>query len=275
MSGVVCVPPFRGELGIMIRYHVPAVRALPRPVVVCHERGYEALYPDCKRIHVTKRPDPERRWAYERDADFVEAWEGMLRSSFPNCRIVKPDDREDGRAERRFLPTPYRAQRNGHPPPDVVICPRKREYAAERNWDGWPAVAEGLDRAGLRIFAAGARRTSYTDLVAHERAWDHERTLDACIEAMRSARLVISTDAGLAHLAVLCGTPLILVGAEGGKAAPGPLYDEGEPIEGTEYWPIRLREYYHKANHTGARIEMLPDGWGDPSGVVRRATEVL
>ena len=36
-------------------------------------------------------------------------------------------------------------------------------------------------------------------------------SLDATVEAMLSAKVVVATDSGLAHLAILCGRPLILI----------------------------------------------------------------
>jgi ADP-heptose:LPS heptosyltransferase len=90
-----------------------------------------------------------------------------------------------------------------------------------------------------------------------------------------AARLVVATDAGLAHLAVLCGTPLLLVGADGGKVAPGPARNAQGKVEHEEYWHVRLDEYYHQANHTNAPLHFMSDGWGDPSAVVAHAEGIL
>lgn len=266
------VPPFRGELGIMIRFHVPAVYALDRPVTVAHERGYEALYPDCQRVIVPKRPDPRRGWTYALDDAFVSDWKAKLMKDHPGATLVMPDDRAEDRAERRFVPEPFVAQRGDAPAPDVIVAPRKRKVGVERNWDAWPHVATGLRAAGLRVFAAGAQAASY-EVAADEKAWDYERTLDACIEAMRQAKLVVSTDAGLAHLAVLCGTPLLLIGAEDGKAAPG-TFQRASMRKPQPMWHIRMDEYYNRANHTGSLIELMEDGWRHPAAVVQRAEEL-
>lgn len=273
MRIITVVPPFRGELGIMIRYHVPAVYALPRPVVVCHEPGKEALYPDCERIMVTSRPDKERRWIYGRDDAFVKKWIKKLRRMYPKAHVVMPDDRKPDRKEKRFIPDPFVEQRNGQAPPEVVLCPRKREYADERNWDGWMTVAKDLCDRGVRVFAAGTRETSY-NIESHERSWQYTRKLDATIEALKASKLVVATDAGVAHLAVLCGAPLLLVASNGGLAAPGPRRDDDGKIT-HETWPIRLKEYYEKANHTGSMIEMVPHGWENSEQVVNRVLEIV
>lgn len=269
------VLPFRGEFGIMVRYHVPAVAAIERPVLVCHEPGLEALYPSCDRLIVDRKKDAERRWTYDHDKDFVRMWKKRLSQSYPTARFITPDDRDPRRKEHRFVPEPWEPQRGDALAPDVVICPRKREYGPAKNWPGWRPLAGALKAEGLRVFSAGAKETSYRKLGVDERAWDYERTLDATIEAMRAARLVIATDAGLAHLAVLCGAPLLLVGANGGRVAPGqPTDGDGKP-QAPEYWPIRIEEYYRAANHTGAMIEVAGHGWSQPAAVVARCLELV
>jgi hypothetical protein len=120
-------------------------------------------------------------------------------------------------------------------------------------------------------FAAGAPDSSYD--VDCPRAWDHARFNDAAIEALRSARLCIATDSGNAHLAVLCGTPLLLVTYRG-LIAPGPVLDERGRAMQPAYWPVRYQQYYAAANHTGSPIEMI-DGWEHPLRVVRRAMNIL
>jgi hypothetical protein len=267
---MICVPPFRGELGLMIRYHVPAVRAIHRPLVVCHEPGLEALYPDRERIIVPARPDDERRDLYRKDPAALEFWSASLQMRYPGAQIVAPDRSKEW-PEERFVPEPHVLQ--DVPAADIVVCPRYREYGAEKNWPAWPALTDALLGEGLHVFAAGARATSVD--VGTPAAWHHDRELDASIEAIRSARLVIATDAGLAHLAVLCGAPLLLIGYGGGLVAPGKVTNERGRVVGEKYWPIRLDRYYHAANHTGSPIEMEPHGWESPGRVVARALEML
>jgi hypothetical protein len=103
--------------------------------------------------------------------------------------------------------------------------------------------------------------------------WDYPRFLDATIEAMLAARVVVATDAGLAHLAVLCGRPLVLIAYGGGLVAPGPVLD-GERQTMPAYWPIRLEKYYHAANHMHAPIRVVPHGWERPEDVLAAALEM-
>lgn len=237
------IPAFRGEFGLKVRYHVPWVAALPRPVTVEIEEGEEALYPDAAHVIVPRdRPDADRHGT-----------RGLPDPKAPT---------------RRFVPEPV--ERYGIEA-DVVICPRKREYGSAKNWGYWPKLAEWLTKAGHRVFAAGAPDSSYD--CGCPSAWEHPRFLDASIEAMLSARMVVATDAGLAHLAVLCGRPLMVI-TDDGRVAPGPVIDSSGRVAHREYWPVRWQEYYHAANHTGSPILETGD-WLFPKLVRDRILEEL
>lgn len=118
-----------------------------------------------------------------------------------------------------------------------------------------------LQDADMFVAAAGAPGTSAD--VPCLKAWTgaHGRPLDMSIEMMLNARLVIATDAGLAHLAVLCGRPLLMVTADG---RPCPGYP----------WKVRWEEYYAAANWMDADIRML-DGWADPERVADVASQMM
>jgi len=260
------VLPFRGELGLKLRYHVPAVHAM-RPDVVCMEPDEEALYPSAgTRYLVERNRDDDRREKYAKDGAYLRTLEPQLRAAFPRAQFVET---APGMPEARFIPEPL--LRRGLAA-DVVICPRKRVYGASKNWDGWALLAEQLQAAGLSVFAGGAPDSS--NPVPCPAAWELERFLDATIEAMLVARVVVATDAGLAHLAVLCGRPLVLIAYGGGLVAPGPVLDSDGHQTMPIYWPIRLDRYYHQANHMHAPIRVVPNGWERPEDVLAAALEI-
>lgn len=240
------VPVCRGEFGLVIRYHVPAVHAMPGPKEVEIEPGMEALYPSADRYVMVDPTDDNRRRG-------IPGW-----------------DRYKDRPEARFFPTPHHAQ--SVPRSDVVVCPRLRTYGASKNWGGWVQLTDQLHTLGLTVFAGGAPDTSDTR-VRCRRAWEYRRPLDATIEAMLSADLVIATDAGLAHLAVLCGTALLIVTHEG-RTAPGPQLDPLGRVMEEAYPPVKLEEYYQAANHSGSMIATV-DGWDDPCGVAGVASDLI
>lgn len=238
------IAPFRGEFGLKLAYHVPAVYALGRGHTIGVEPGEEALYPLADEWRVVgRRHDDERHG----NADSLRAEGVHVRGDLGGPR---------------FVPEPHVRQ---GVTADVVICPRKRRYGSAKNWPHWQRLVELPG-----VFAAGAPDSS--DDVDCPRAWDYGRFLDASIEAMRSARLVIATDAGLAHLAVLCGAPLLLI-THGGRVAPGPVVDADGRILEPEYWPVRM-ERYRAGNHTGSTIVLI-DGWEHPARVVEAARGIL
>lgn len=230
---------FKGEFGLKVLYHVPWVYAKGPGHIIEIEPGEEALYPLAREWKVTKRAHDDTR----------TRGPGKL----------KPLE--------RFIPEPH--VRQNLPAADIVVCPRQRSYGASKNWPRWPELTEALRHAGFSVFAAGAPDSSAE--VDCPRAWDYPRFLDASIEAMRQARLVVATDAGLAHLAVLCGAPLLIITYQG-RVAPGHCITSHGRDCGP-YWPVRFDEYYRSANHTGAPLEMV-DGWEHPERVIEAAVRM-
>ena len=49
---------------------------------------------------------------------------------------------------------------------------------------------------------------------------------------------------------------------------PGPVIDSRGNEAQSEYWPVRMDEYYHAANHQEAEIKTI-DGWNHPEGVAQ------
>ena len=231
---------FPGEFGLKIRYHVPGVAAMGAVRVEC-EHGNEALFPFASEHILVERPEDSTR--RQRPRRFY--------------------------SERRFIPKPFEAQ--GVETAEVVVCPRWREYGSSKNWPSWPELVERLHAHGIGTCAVGAPDSSVR--VSGPSVVGYRRFLDATIEAMLGCDLVIATDAGLAHLAVLCGRPLLLI-THRGLVAPGPVLDDRGLVMAPEYWPVRFREYYERANHCGARIEMV-DGWHSPESVVAAAFAML
>jgi len=248
--------PFRGEFGMKLWWHVPAVHAIPGPKVVYCERGEQALYPSAEEhIECERNYDSDRRNHYYRDSRFVDAVQALAEKRFgPHAEYLRPDQNF---ARKRFVPEPWVKQGVAC---DVVVCPRRRQYGAEKNWPAWPDLTERLVTDGLDVFAGGMGDSSY--MVPCIRAWDYARELDATIEAMQSAKLVVATDAGLAHLAVLMGRPLLMITHGDGIVAPGPVLDpDGKAME-SQYWHV-YTDRYEEANHTDSRIEILHHAWYD------------
>lgn len=266
--------PARWEFGWLCMCHAPQVNADPREKIVFAEPGLEALYPSASMVvEVRSMEDRAKRSA-------GDALRDELRAKWPRVTWVEPDKS----AERKpFSPKPFRpCPRMPFAP--IVICPRRRAYGMSKNWQGWPEVAEQLHIAGRSPIACGAPGLSdkavepFCVAATWRPKWSSGYALDATITAMRQASLVIATDAGLAHLAVMIGVPLLLVSyGKDCRTAPGlcrTAQEDAAGMDGAPYIPIQV-DRYEAANHTGCQIEVMPDVWDKPMAVARRALEIV
>lgn len=257
--------PYRGEFGIKVWWYVPRVHAIPGEKIVYGEEGEAALYPSVVEfIGVPRKVDGRRRNGYDRDLDFVTRIEGEARIRFgPDVQMVKVSKTFP---QARFVPQPTEVYGLGEI--DLVLCPRRRDYGASKNWIHWEWLAKELQAQGIRIFAAGVKDSSFhLDCPA---AWDYRIPLDATLEAFHSSKAVVATDAGLAHLAVLSGSPLLMITHDRGLVAPGPSSDENGRVMDKSYGEVKI-ERYREANHTGSEITLLYHAWDDPGRVLRAA----
>ncbi len=261
--GTAIVLPYRGEFGFICMEHAPQVNAVEGRKIVCLEAGNEALYPGAAVYHhVARRPDGQRRARNE--SQYMDEIKAEVSSAMPECSksgvewIV-----HDGSAPRKyFIPRPHTPVDVGQV--DVVICPRRRTYGSDKNWPYWQELNDKLRGDGLKVYAAGAPDSSFDVRTNAGRSWDHGRFLDATIAAMHAAELVIATDAGLAHLAVMCGKPLVMITHGEGLVAPG------QDDVGNDYWPVHM-DRYERENHCGSDIELVHHAFADWRGVADRA----
>lgn len=245
------IPAYRGEFGLKVFYHAPQVATIceMEPTKVYIEPGDEALYP------------------------YAAEFGRVGRQNIDSLRVAPPPNY--GVKPTRFVPEPV--IRRGITT-DIVVCPRFRLYGKNKNWPHWGELVARLGLEGHDVFAAGAPDSSHTDFGSIHGAWEYTRFLDASIEAIRSAKLVIATDAGLAHLAVLCGAPLLLITYRG-LVAPGPVFDSQGRRVRESYWKAGHAPHgdvcrFEEANHTGSAIGKL-DAWDDPTKVAAEATRIV
>lgn len=238
------IKAFRGELGMKVRYHAPQVYGLGPGHVIEIEPGDEALYPLAETyVLVHPADDDDRRGP-------------------PRYRLGP---------EEFFRPHPHRVQDvPSHP---IVICPRQRAYGSAKNWPHWGTLSATLMTMGIPTFAAGTPESSDTAILPDMAAWDFAFHLDATIEAMAKADLVIATASGLSLLAVMIGVPLLLIHS-GGRVAPGPQMDAEGRILSNSYGRLPMQKLYEPVNHLGSPIWKV-DAWEDPHLVYSTARGLL
>jgi hypothetical protein len=259
------VMPCRGEFGLKMCHHVPAVNALEGSYIVICEKGEQALYPNAYDYDICESAkDDNRRGLQERDEEFTRRLLHRIAHKYHGYEVIEITE---GMPRRFQVFEPTRRQDITC---DVVICPRFRRYGASKNWPHWPVLADHLKRLGLKVFAAGKRETSV--LCDVHSAWNYPgHELDATLEAMESASVVVATDAGLAHLAVQMGKPLVLITYRD-LVAPGPVLDPDGKELAPKYWEVNWQRYTEQ-NHAGSTFMPLYAGWEDTALVAQAANE--
>jgi hypothetical protein len=241
---VAYIPAYTGEFGLKILHHVPHVYALGRGHTIEIEAGEEALYPLADRWDIIPRvPETADKFRHHRPK-----LSGLTKHA------------------ERFVPVPFVAQDVGNP--SIVIAPRKRNYVPAKNWPHFQALVDAFRSTGFDVFAGGVADASDTDLDC-DAAWHYDRPLDATIAAMHKAAIVVAPCSGLAHLAVLCGRPLLLF-TDGDRVSPGPVYTSSGRKVSDRGNLLKWTDYYVKPNHTNAPLARV-DGWHDWRKVYRAA----
>jgi hypothetical protein len=260
------VLPWRGEFGIICNWHGPQINAVASPKIIPIEPGMEALYPDAARyVYAPVCPDHQKGYLQETDAKLQKA----VAANIPHRHLVWPNEE----AHRKwFVPDAFVPV--AAPATDVVICPRQRETGCGRNWQHWQTLLDGLRLDDLSVAAAGSPWSSVDVHGCGFRAWEHDRCLDASISLMKKTKLVVGTDTGLTHLALMCGVPaILLISSDTGRVADG-CYTS--PTHGkTRYWFILSREYYEEPNHADSYVGMMYHAWEDPQLVRRHVQNLL
>ena len=263
--------------------HVPAVHAMEgRKIVVC-EPGEELLYPSAESHMICERAnDDDRRDLISKDKGI-----DVIESNFM-CKAKSLWATADFRIFRtsESMPRAYFKPESDYDPGmfiDVVICPRLREYGKEKNWPHWNRLAWLIgNRTDIRYpVAIGAPDSS--DLSVTMANWPpctqfddmRDRDLAAAVACLTNARLCIATDAGLAHLAMWCGCPLLLIsdGPEC-RVAPGPVLNGDGSVAYDQYWPIKL-DRYRAQNHLGADLMVVANSLNNPELVCETALAYL
>lgn len=139
---------------------------------------------------------------------------------------------------------------------DVLIAPRKKpDSSTHRDWQGWPMMAHDLQAVGLTVKAIGRADMSFDcglpfvedlrDIAAH----------------MAQTRFVVSTDSGLAHLAILLKVPLIVLWGTPVGVIPGQTYEKG----------------CHKRMESQKKgiLHHIEGAWQDPAYAVREVLKLV
>jgi hypothetical protein len=117
-------------------------------------------------------------------------------------------------------------------PVDVVLAPRAKPYEDAKNGWPWPDLARSCRERGWIVGLAGSRAES-ADVPADVAAWDLDPVGDAVtgtLRLLRGARVVVSLDSGIGHLASLLDAPQIVVYPQRGDERRSVALRDGHPV---------------------------------------------
>lgn len=140
---------------------------------------------------------------------------------------------------------------------DIVICPRfKDKLSPHRNWEGWLTMNESLCKEKLRVVVAGTEASQSPWEGAHKVS-----DVEAIAAHMLKTRLVVATDSGLAHLAILLRVPLALIWGTPVGVIPGQTYEKS----------------YHKRMEAQKRgiVHHIEGAWQDPAYAIREVLKLV
>ena len=257
VSNSYVILPWRSEFGTMMMHYVRFVhgfRHVANNLVVCCRKGDEALFPTATSFFYDweQVPDAQKNTALLKsssNANYLDQLQERLQEKFNGYTIVAPPLKTRIDREWDFTPAP-KIKRGLHA--DIVIAPRYRKHGEHRNFQHWATVAEALLGQGYDVAAIGMKETSVDIPGLTEYSWDYD-SLDASLELIQNCRLVVTTESGMGHLAVLAGAPLKIIYDRKGREAGHPTWR----------WNLPHMQAYSK-NH----CEPILLGWNDPAKVV-------
>ena len=255
--------PWRLEFGTMLMHWVRHVhiqlRDRPAGVraVVCCRPGDEPLFPGADEYFYDWEdlPDVRKKWASVRDGDHKEYMQQLvagLTKRYPGSRIINPPRKfPSDQTSGNFKPQPRsHIEMPGDKWPQVLIAPRYRNHGVHRNYAHWPEVFNLLNEH-YSVGLLGALSSSVDIPTCHEywKAWFYDDNLSATLQMMSKARLVVTTDSAIAHLAVLAGARLAVI------------YDEPGVEAGKPEWPWA---FGHMKDHAVNYCSPIIGGWKNP-----------
>jgi len=257
--------PWFGHFGDLVRDVVPWIWARYQPGdVISGNPQHGPLYPappePCMWELVTAHYPAG--YDYRIRPDALEAdLRRTAQARWPRAEIVSWEPGETYSKPPLALPEPY--------PVDVVLAPRIKPYHDAKNGWPWADLAQRCRARGWSVGVAGSRAESidvHADVEADVAAWDLDPADDAVtgtLRLLRGARVVVTLDSGIGHLASLVDAPQVVIYPHRGDERRSLVLRDGHPVQ------MRFADM-HRWNQ---RL-CLPAS-GGPSEVLRVIDDVL
>ena len=223
----VCFLPWSGEFGWYLMVHVRRVHKHNADYkIVCCAPGEECLYPTANEFyHYTDfTPDCQKRHGKpisQQDAAEIKSY-FKQRGDRGITYIDAAFDRKGSQYRYEAVQVQPAPQTARNIKTDILVAPRLRAGLDEdrRNLGYWDDIVRALADKGHKVGLIGSKELSYDiNIDGVVRSWDISDTVDCIVDMMYNTGMVISSNSGMAHLAILCQTvPLCVLGHKGGPA---------------------------------------------------------
>ena len=254
--------PWFGHFGDLVRDVLPCIWAQYQPGdIIGGNPQHGPLYPT--------PPDP-RLWApvaahYPAGYDYrvrpealEEALRGVAQDLWPRADLVAwAPDGESYPKPPIPMPEPH--------PVDVVLAPRVKPYEDAKSGWPWANLARSCRERGWIVGLAGSRAES-ADVLADVAAWDLDPAGDAVtgtLRLLRGARVVVSLDSGIGHLASLVDAPQVVIYSKRSDERRSVALRDGHPVA------MRFADM-HRWNQ-----RLCLPAWGGPEQVLAGIEETL
>jgi len=231
-SDKIIVPPFVGEFGWFVIRTIREVDKHPaKHKVVCCRPGQEIFFPSADAFF------------YDYDAAFKEkgrnakvptlglgrVWHVQAANAIANqCRYSNPDYADHEifnttkgncyKHSKDIYHFPKLTPKLEYDPVDVVFSTRnRREFKGKnRSADFYTSTLKLLMENGYTTGVVGIKKQSINLPYVDSRSWDYPYEEEATVAMMQNAKLVVTTNTGISHLAVMLRCPLFVI-----ENAPG------------------------------------------------------
>lgn len=214
----VCFLPFRGEFGWYLMNFVKRIHGYNHEnKIACIKAGHEALFPTVNKFYYSWEDIPDYMKAGQHESEDEEELKNKilihfsLNESDVSFISTKDTSWDEKTSLAKFTFIPENKTKNDLKV-DIVIGPRNRKIDAHRNWkpEYWQLFVDAIVQNGYSVGICGSKEASFDIKNVKHYSYNYV-DVDSDIEMLKSCRLFVGQESGLAYLAYLCKTPTFII----------------------------------------------------------------
>lgn len=205
--------PWIGEFGWYLMNHVKRIHAYNATKKVAYIKpGHECLFPTVQEfVYDWDDVDDDQKAGVVPNADRPQLVYQALAKYGDDAKIVYHEetswDEKASLAKHTFVP--YNKHNHGLKV-DVVVSARKRNVDPLRNLDCWQKIVDQLLERGLTVGIVG-NKVATAELKGITHYSSDYIDVDTDVELIKSAKICIAQESGMAYLMMMCRKPLFMI----------------------------------------------------------------